>query len=95
MSDTSETRVHVMVEGRVQGVFFRSSVEDRAGELGVTGWVRNVPDGWVEAEFQGEQSAVDQLLDFCRDGPSRADVENVTVDTVDPVEGEQGFTVRQ
>ena len=90
----SETRVHVMVEGRVQGVFFRSSVEDRAMELGVSGWVRNTPEGWVEAEFQGEQDAIDQLVEFCREGPSRADVDTVTVDEITTVDEEQGFTVR-
>lgn len=90
----STTRVRVRIEGRVQGVFFRSSVEDRAAGLGVTGWIRNTPDGSVEAEFEGESSAVDELLDFCRQGPPRARVEQVHVQELDPVQEERGFRVR-
>jgi acylphosphatase len=90
----SDRRVRVVVDGRVQGVFFRSTVQDRADELGVSGWVTNRSDGRVEAEFQGSEDQVEQLVALCREGPGRADVADVAVETIDPVEGERGFSVR-
>ncbi|MCW4005099.1 MAG: acylphosphatase [Candidatus Bathyarchaeota archaeon] len=74
-----KVRAHVFVSGRVQGVFFRSSTRTQAYELGVNGWVRNLPDDRVEAVFEGEQEAVNKLVDFCRHGPPRAKVTNVDV----------------
>jgi acylphosphatase len=78
----------------VQGVFFRATTEDLAARLGLTGWVRNRSDGRVEAEFQGSGSAVDEAVEFCRSGPRQADVNDVDVEHIDEVEGEQGFQVR-
>ncbi len=74
-------RVHVLVAGRVQGVFFRASCAERARALGVAGWVRNAVDGRVEAEFEGTASAVDDLVAWCRHGPrqSRVDVVEVRI----------------
>ena len=72
-------RAHVLVSGRVQGVFFRSSIREQAFELGVKGWVRNLPDGQVEAVFEGEEEVVKKLIEFCRQGPPRARVSNVDV----------------
>jgi acylphosphatase len=86
------TRRRVVVRGRVQGVFFRDSVRRRAETAGVAGWIRNRDDGAVEAVFEGEPDAVDQLVDFSRRGPSRAQVEGVEVSEEDP-EGLQGFDV--
>jgi acylphosphatase len=82
-----------MVSGRVQGVWFRQSTADEAGALGVTGWVRNLPDGRVEAVFEGERGAVEQALDYARLGPPRAYVESVDVEWESP-RGEHGFRVR-
>ncbi len=82
------------MSGDVQGVFFRSTTEDQARQLGVTGWVRNRGDGRVEAEFQGSPEAVEQAVAFCREGPARAHVNQVEVSDTDPVEGESGFQVR-
>jgi acylphosphatase len=73
-------RVHLVVRGRVQGVAFRAYTVDEARTLGVTGWVRNLPDGRVEAEGEGERSAVEALVAFCRRGPSGAAVEGVEVE---------------
>jgi acylphosphatase len=73
------TRAHVLVSGRVQGVFFRSETSLYAERLGVKGWVRNLPDGRVEAVFEGEEADVKQLVDFCRKGPSGARITNVNV----------------
>lgn len=92
MSD--HKRVRILAEGHVQGVFFRDSTRREASRLGLTGWVTNRPDGRVEAEFQGPADAVDQAIAFCRQGPGHADVRDVDVDLLDPVESESGFSVR-
>ena len=68
---------HVSVYGRVQGVFFRAWTRDQANELGVTGWVRNCPDGRVDMHIEGEESAVQQLIERLRRGPPSARVEDV------------------
>ena len=86
------TRKRVVVSGRVQGVFFRDSVRRRAEGAGVAGWVRNTPEGTVEAVFEGDPAAVDDLVEFCRRGPSRAKVASVEVAEEDP-EGLAGFEV--
>ena len=68
---------HVSVYGRVPGVFFRAWTRDQANELGVTGWVRNCPDGRVDMHIEGEESAVQQLIERLRRGPPSARVEDV------------------
>jgi acylphosphatase len=73
------TRRRVVISGRVQGVFFRDSVRRRAESAGVSGWVRNTPEGAVEAVLEGDPSSVDEMVEFCRRGPSRADVAAVEV----------------
>ena len=72
-------RAHVIISGLVQGVFFRSYTREWAKELGVKGWVRNLPDGRVEAVFEGEESRVKELIERCRKGPPLAVVEEVKV----------------
>jgi acylphosphatase len=67
-------RVHLVVSGRVQGVFYRQSTVDTARRLGLLGWVRNRPDGRVEAEAEGERAAVEALVEWCRRGPPAARV---------------------
>jgi acylphosphatase len=71
--------VRVTVTGRVQGVFFRDSCAREARAQGVAGWVRNKADGNVEAWFEGRPQAVENLVTWCRQGPSRADVDGVDV----------------
>jgi acylphosphatase len=83
----------VRVFGRVQGVFFRGWTQQQAIDLGVTGWVRNCPDGSVEAHLAGEEAAVDRLLDRLRAGPPAAAVDRVDVATLTPEAGER-FEVR-
>ncbi len=72
-------RLHVHVRGRVQGVFFRAVTQETARGLNLTGWVRNRPDGSVEAVFEGEDDHVDKMLAWCHQGPPTARVEEVLV----------------
>jgi acylphosphatase len=85
-------RKHVVVFGRVQGVFFRDSLRRLAAQHDVAGWVRNTWDGTVEAVFEGEPDAVGRLVEFCRAGPSGARVEHIDVRT-EPPEDLSGFRV--
>jgi acylphosphatase len=85
-------RRHVVVHGFVQGVGFRFAVERAARSRGVGGWVRNRPDGAVEAVFEGEPEDVEALVDFCRHGPRGAEVRRVDVAAESP-EGLAGFRV--
>ncbi len=74
-----KVRAHVFISGRVQGVFFRSETRREARRHNVTGWVRNLSDGRVEAVFEGEQGDVDELIEFCRRGPAGARVAKIEV----------------
>ncbi len=85
-------RVHAVVRGRVQGVFFRAETRERARSLGVGGWIRNNPDGSVEAVFEGPPERVDLLVGWCRRGPRGAEIESVDVELEEP-EGETVFRV--
>jgi acylphosphatase len=76
---SARIRVHVVVSGRVQGVAFRAYTVDEARRLGLSGWVRNLPDGRVEAEAEGTKEAVEALVAWCRHGPTAARVESVQV----------------
>jgi acylphosphatase len=83
----------VLVSGRVQGVFFRAACHDEASRAGVGGWVRNLADGRVEAVFEGDETAVQALIDWCQHGPRTARVRDVEVHEEDPV-GVTAFEVR-
>lgn len=85
-------RLRVVVHGFVQGVGFRFAVERAARSHGVSGWVRNRPDGAVEAVFEGERADVEALVDLCRRGPRGAAVDRVDV-TSEVAEGLAGFRV--
>lgn len=87
-------RAHVFVEGYVQGVFFRYHTQKLAHRLGVRGWVRNLPDGRVEAVVEGEEKAINQMLEFFRRGPAGAFVEKVEVKWETPVGEYQDFEIR-
>jgi acylphosphatase len=86
-------RVHVVVTGRVQGVWYRDSCRKMARAEGVGGWVRNRMDGAVEAEFEGPEPAIARMIAWCREGPRRARVEDVEVEVLQPT-GERLFRVR-
>jgi acylphosphatase len=85
-------RKRVTIGGRVQGVFFRDTMRRMAQSRGVAGWVRNRPDGMVEAVLEGEPDAVDSLIRFAREGPRGAAVDEVEV-VDEPLEGLTGFTI--
>ncbi|RLI30619.1 acylphosphatase [Candidatus Bathyarchaeota archaeon] len=74
-----KVRAHVIVSGRVQGVFFRYETKKEALKRGVKGWVRNLPTGEVEAVFEGEKEDVEEMIKFCRKGPPLAKVKDVKV----------------
>ena len=86
------SRRHVVVTGRVQGVWFRDSMRREAERLGLAGWVRNLPDGNVEAAFEGPAEAVERLTDWCHHGPPGARVTSVAPRD-EPPEGLSGFRI--
>ncbi|MGV3758448.1 MAG: acylphosphatase [Actinomycetota bacterium] len=88
-----DVRAHVVAFGRVQGVWYRQSCWEEAHSAGVRGWVRNRPDGAVEAVLEGSPSAVEQVIAWMRTGPPRAVVEHLDV-AREPPQGEGAFEVR-
>ncbi len=72
-------RAHVWISGRVQGVFFRAYARDAAQQIGVTGWVRNLPDRRVEAVFEGAADKVEKMLQWCNEGSPMSRVDSVEV----------------
>ena len=85
--------IHVFIEGRVQGVWFRGWTAQQADTLGLSGWVRNLRDGRVEAVFSGDPGNVETMLGLCRKGPPLARVDHVTVGDADAA-GLSGFEKR-
>jgi acylphosphatase len=86
-------RKRVVVHGRVQGVFFRDTARRMAQSRGAGGWVRNAPDGTVEAVFEGDAEAVESMVRWCGQGPRGAAVERVEVTDEEP-EGLTEFRIR-
>ena len=90
----SQARLHVTISGQVQGVFFRANTRREALALGLNGWVRNLPDGQVEAMFEGPRGVLEQMLDWCQHGPAYAHVTGVEA-VWGEYQGEfAGFTIR-
>jgi acylphosphatase len=86
-------RAQITVTGRVQGVFYRASARDEAERLGLTGEVRNLPDGGVELIAEGEQAVLEELIAWCRSGPPLAQVEEVAVRWLEATAGFASFRV--
>jgi acylphosphatase len=82
-----KVRAHLLISGKVQGVYFRQSTLLEAQNLGVKGWIRNLMDGRVEAVFEGEEHEVKMLVNYCRQGPPAAKVNNLDV-SYGPFKGE-------
>jgi acylphosphatase len=87
-------RAQIRVTGRVQGVFYRQTTREMADGLGLCGWVRNLPDGSVEALFEGERQLVEQAVSWCRQGPPRAAVKEVVIAWLDGPPVNNGFAIR-
>ena len=94
MENRDQERAHVYVSGDVQGVFFRDSTRERAEELGLSGWVKNLPDGRVEALFEGPSEKVREMVRWCEQGPPHAAVDNVDVEFDAARDDLSGFEVR-
>ena len=94
MQDSDLERARVRVSGQVQGVFFRDSTRQKAEELNLAGWVKNLPDGKVEAFFEGPSEKVREMVRWCEEGPQHASVENVDTDFEDAGGELDGFEVR-
>jgi acylphosphatase len=92
ISTPNQVRAHVLIEGRVQGVFYRASTQQAAQAWGILGWVRNLPDGRVEAVFQGNQTNIEKMVTWCHQGPANAEVTHVTVDWQAP-QSEEAFRI--
>lgn len=90
----AESRARALISGRVQGVSFRYYTYHEALKLGLNGWVRNLWDGRVEAEFQGEKADIERMLEWCEHGPPAAKVEVVEVDWNSGDEQHDEFNVR-
>ncbi len=88
-----EARVHILINGLVQGVLFRKEIVDLAQMLGLKGWVKNLPDGRVEAVAEGEKAKIDRLIQFCHVGPRGARVKNVEVQWSDWRDEFRGFRI--
>lgn len=86
-------RAHVIIEGRVQGVFFRYHTQEMAIRLGLKGWVKNRRDGRVEALFEGDKEKVDQMVQWCERGPSEARVTKVLLNWEDHTGEVDDFTI--
>jgi acylphosphatase len=89
-----KSSVHVIISGKVQGVWFRASTKQKAEELGLTGWVRNTLDGNVEAVFEGEEKLVKEMIDWCHRGPPLSEVENVQINKQNITNAFDRFSVR-
>ena len=87
-------RAHLWISGRVQGVGYRFSTQDVAVLNGLAGWVKNVPDGRVEAVFEGDRAAVEDVIQWCHQGPPHANVAEVLVE-YEPLERLKGFEIQQ
>lgn len=92
MSD--RMRARVFVSGRVQGVYYRANTRDAARARDVDGWVRNLSDGRVEAVFEGDETAVEGMIEWCHTGSPAADVRDVDVE-YESLSGETGFDIRR
>lgn len=93
MNQESVRRIHAKVFGRVQGVFYRASTKETAQELGLSGWVRNMPDGTVELEAEGPEDKIEALIKWLWHGPPYADVTEVEVVELRPENDRSGFHV--
>ncbi|MCX6817239.1 MAG: acylphosphatase [Candidatus Aenigmarchaeota archaeon] len=94
MAERMNARVHLLISGEVQGVFFRASTRKFASDLGVTGWIRNLSSGMVEVVAEGRKPLLDRLIEYCKQGPQGAKVDEMEIDW-EKFKGDlQGFAVK-
>ena len=86
--------VHVLISGRVQGVWYRASTKQKAEYLGITGWVKNTKDGSVEAIFEGEEEKIDEMIKWCYKGPPLAKVNNIDIKNNQQIIGFEEFSIK-
>lgn len=86
--------VHLLIKGKVQGVFYRASAKEKAEELGIDGWIKNTKEGFVEAVASGSNNTVQQFIDWCKRGPSKARVDDVVI-TEQPFTQLKGFVIKR
>jgi acylphosphatase len=84
--------VHLLIKGKVQGVFYRATAKEKAEELGLNGWVKNTLEGDVEATVSGNEAALQQFITWCRQGPPKAQVDDMII-TPKPDDGLSGFHI--
>ena len=84
--------VHLLIKGKVQGVFYRAAAKEKADQLGLNGWVKNTLEGEVEATVSGNETAVQQFVAWCRQGPPKAQVADIII-TPKPDDGFSGFHI--
>ncbi len=89
-----QVRAHVLISGRVQGVFFRAATRDEARSRSLSGWVRNLPGSQVEAVFEGPEEKVREAVQWCHEGPPFAAVRDVKVEWQEPTGEFDGFQIR-
>ncbi len=89
-----KTNFHVLISGRVQGVWFRASTKQKAEQLGLKGWVKNTDDGCVEAVFQGNENQIIEMINWCHKGPPLAKVNNVDVTKKQSVDIFKDFSIK-
>lgn len=87
-------KAHLIIEGKVQGVFFRASAKEQADRLNLAGWVRNIPEGSVEVQVEGKQDNLDDFLDWCHKGPPNALVTNVELKYLQPSGDLDSFDIK-
>jgi acylphosphatase len=87
-------RAHVWISGRVQGVWYRANTQKQAEQRGISGWVRNLSDGRVEAVFEGPEAEIEDMIQWCHTGSPMAHVDDVEVEWEEPA-GLEGFTIKR
>lgn len=86
--------VHITINGKVQGIWFRANTKQKAEQLGITGWVKNIPNGSVEAIFEGEENCIKEMIDWCQHGPPQAKVENIEIKEQSITNGFDEFLIK-
>jgi len=86
-------RKHIFINGKVTGVFFRAFIRERAINLGLNGWVKNLDENTVEAVFEGDKEKVDKMIELCKKGPSEAKIKKIEI-VNEKIKGERSFIVK-